>query len=45
MPHNEKSVGFGVKQTQGTILALSLCGLRQVSKLLWASASLAQKRG
>lgn len=43
MLYNGRSVGFGVKQTQGTILALSLYGLRQVSKLLWASVSLAQK--
>lgn len=45
MLYNGRSVDFGVKQTQSTILALSLCGQRQVTKLLWASVSLAQKGG
>lgn len=45
MSYNGRSVGWGAKQSLGTILALSLCGPRRVSKLLWASVSLALTGG
>lgn len=45
MSYNGRSVGWGAKQSLGTILALSLCGPRRLSKLLWASVSLALTGG